>query len=259
MYEFTWGDVTTSGKIYIVGIGPGSREFLSPAAVKAISESQVIVGFTLYVELIRDLISHKKVVSNGMTGELARARYAVKEADEGNVVSLVSSGDPGIYGIGAALFEIVESINEDIDIEIIPGISALSSVASLVGVPLANDFAVISMSDMLTPHDVIMKRMECLMIADLVTVIYNPRGSRFPDNLSEAFSIVKKYRDGKTPVAHVRNAYRKGMKIEIETVETYDPNTADMITTVIIGNSNTRMVRGKMATPRGYTNKYGGQ
>ncbi|PYB68380.1 precorrin-3B C(17)-methyltransferase [Thermoplasma sp. Kam2015] len=244
------------GKIYIIGIGPGSPDHMTPAARKALASSDVIIGFSLYVSFVREEFPEKKYEISGMQNELARARRAIDLADQGMTVAVISSGDAGIYGIAAPTLEMMQRRGSNVEVEIVPGISALSSAASLLGSPLTNDFAVISMSDLLTPLEVVMKRAEIFAKSDIVTVIYNPRGSRFPDNLRKAIDIFAKYRDPNTVVGIVRNAYREGQSVKITKLSEIVPEEIDMLTTVIVGNSETFVYRDMMATRRGYSKKY---
>jgi len=245
-----------TGTIYIAGIGPGDPDHMTPAAERALSSCEVIIGFTLYVSFLKDRFPNARFESSGMTNELARARRSIELAEGGMTVGVVSSGDAGIYGIAAPVLEMAERRKSDVRIEIIPGISALSSAASLIGSPLTNDFAVISMSDLLTPLDTVLKRVDAFAKADIVTVIYNPRGSRFPDNLRKAIDIFLKYRDPETPVGIVKNAYREGQSVTITTLSKLKVEDIDMLTTVIIGNSETFVYRNMMVTRRGYGRKY---
>lgn len=244
------------GTLYIIGIGPGSKDQLSGAAMEGLKKSDTVIGFSLYIALIRDTFPDKKFIINGMQGELARARKAIELAMQGETVSLISSGDAGIYGIASPVFEIIEKEKIDLKPVVVPGISALSSAASLLGAPLSNDFMVVSMSDLLTDFGVILKRVEAAAFLDMVTVIYNPRGSRFPDNLQACIDIFRKHRSPETPVGLVKKAYRRDQQITIATLGEMDCEMADMVTTVIIGNSETRTFRDMIYTKRGYSKKY---
>ncbi|MGC8609346.1 MAG: precorrin-3B C(17)-methyltransferase [Thermoplasmata archaeon] len=246
----------TAGKIYIIGIGPGSPDHMTPAARKAISRCDVIIGFSLYVDLVKEEFPGKCYETSGMQNELARARRAIDLAEQGMTAGLISSGDAGIYGIAGPALEMMQKIGSNADVEIVPGISALSSVASLLGSPLTNDFAVISMSDLLTPIDIILKRIEIFAMSDIVTVIYNPRGSRFPDNIKRAIEIFMKHRDPDTATGIVKNAYREGQTVKISRLSQISFEDIDMLTTIVIGNSETFVYRGMMSTRRGYSRKY---
>lgn len=245
-----------TGQIYVVGIGPGDPDHMTPAAEMALSSCQIVIGFTLYVSFLKNRFPALRFESSGMQNELARARRAIELAERGTTVGIVSSGDAGIYGIAAPVIEMMQKRQSHVHIQIIPGISALSSSSSLLGSPLANDFAVISMSDLLTPLDTVLKRVEMFAQANIVTVIYNPRGSRFPDNIKKAIGIFLSYRSPETVVGIVRNAYRNGESVSITTLSSLNTEDIDMLTTIIIGNSETFVYRGMMATRRGYNKKY---
>ncbi|BAB60090.1 precorrin-3b c17-methyltransferase [Thermoplasma volcanium GSS1] len=243
--------------LFVVGIGPGSNDLMTPQASLAIERSEYVIGFSLYVSFIKEKFPNKIYISNGMQGEIERAKKAIELARSGHNVSIISSGDAGIYGIAGAVFEILSTLEDNMpEVSVVPGISALSSCASLLGSPLSNDFMVLSLSDLLTPWEVIRKRAEAAAILDLVTVIYNPRGSRFPNNLEKVMEYFLKYRSGDTPVGIVRNAYRPDQSAKIVQLKDFSCSEIDMLTTVIIGNSETYVSGRWMATRRGYSGKY---
>lgn len=250
------------GKLYIVGVGPGHHDHMTFKAKQAIEESDTIVGYETYVNLVQDLIENKDVYRYAMTQEVERAHQCIDLANEGKTVSLVSSGDPGIYGMAGLIYEILAQSGwdpkEGLPVEIIPGISALNSCASLVGSPLMTDFAVLSMSDLLVPWDIIVKRVEAAAKGDFVLVIYNPASKKRVHQLQDTREILLKYRKHNTPVAIIKGAYRESQSIVITDLENL-PNYSDklgMISTVIIGNSSTYTYHDLMINPRGYRSKY---
>ena len=250
------------GKLFIVGVGPGSHEYMTYRAMDVIKESEVIVGYDTYVSLIDNLITGKEVYRYAMTQEVERANQAIHFAEEGKIVSLVSSGDPGIYGMAGLIYEILVERGWDrkngIYIECIPGVSSLNSCAALVGSPLMTDFAVVSMSDLLVPWDIIVKRVEAAALGDYVTVIYNPASKKRVHQLKDTRDIFLKYRKPATPVAIVKGAYRDSQDIALTTLDKMldHQHMLGMITTVIVGNSSTFINNGMMINPRGYKSKY---
>jgi precorrin-3B C17-methyltransferase len=251
------------GKLYVVGVGPGSHEHMTYRARVAIEQSEVIVGYDTYVGLIEDLIAGKEVYRYAMTQEVERANQAIEFAENGKIVSLVSSGDPGIYGMVGLIYEILAEKDWDrekgvISVECVPGISSLNSCAALVGSPLMTDFAVVSMSDLLVPWEIIAKRVEAAALGDYVTVIYNPASKKRVHQLHDTRDIFLKYRKAETPVAIVKGAYRESQNIVITTLQKMldHQDLLGMITTIIVGNSSTFNYKGMMINPRGYTSKY---
>ncbi|MDO8488491.1 MAG: precorrin-3B C(17)-methyltransferase [Candidatus Omnitrophota bacterium] len=235
-------------------MGPGDLAQLSRRAYEALNESQVIVGYSTYIKLLGKIIAKKELISFGMTQEIIRANEAIKKALEGRTVCVISSGDPGIYGMAGLILELLK--NSDIKklrIEIIPGITAASASASLLGAPLAQDFAVISLSDLLVSRQEIEKKLKYALKADFVIVLYNPKSKSRVKPLKRAWSIIRQYRAGQTPVGIVRDAYRDCQNLRI--IRLKDVNRIkgiDMTTTIIVGNSRT-FVKGRyMVTRRGY-------
>ncbi|WP_446897494.1 precorrin-3B C(17)-methyltransferase [Clostridium sp. LBM24168] len=235
------------GKLYIIGIGPGSIENMTLRAVKAIEESDVIIGYTRYLNMISSLIQGKEVFSTGMKGEIERCRKAI-EFSRDKIVSIVSTGDPGVYGMAGLVLELGKCDN----IEIIPGVTASLAAASLVGAPLMHDSCSISLSDLMTPYDVIKRRVEFAAKGDFVISLYNPKSKGRPFYLSECLDIIKEYRSSDVPVAIVKNALREGQKIRITELGKFSDEAVDMMSVVIIGNSRSYMKRGRFITPRGY-------
>ncbi|MGA8842874.1 MAG: precorrin-3B C(17)-methyltransferase [Nitrososphaeraceae archaeon] len=250
------------GKLFVVGIGPGNHEHMTFRAKEAIIESEVIIGYDTYVSLIEDLIEGKEVYRYPMTQEVDRANQAIEFAETGKIVSLVSSGDPGIYGMVGLIYEILADKNwnpeKDIYVECIPGVSSLNSCSALIGSPLMTDFAVVSMSDLLVPWDIIVKRVEAAALGDYVTVIYNPASKKRIHQLKDTRDIFLKYRNPDTPVAIIKGAYRESQKYVVTTLKDMLDygDMMGMITTVIVGNSSTYRYNNLMINPRGYRSKY---
>ncbi len=243
-------------KLYLVGIGPGSSELIAPRAIKALEESDIIMGYEKYTELIEKLVRNKSIESGPVTAELERAKTAIEYVLSGKTVAIISSGDSGIYGMAGIVIEFIAAHNYDIDIEIIPGITALNSAGSLLGVPFMNDFCSISLSDRLTPEKDIIKRLYAAAAGDFVTALYNPVSSKRTELIKSAREIMLKYRDMNTPVGIVRDAYREGQEVHISTLANFLNIPMDMFTIVIIGNSGTYKYGKYMITPRNYGNKY---
>ena len=238
-------------KIYVVGIGPGSSEQMTEKASAAIEKSDVIVGYTAYIELIKDKIKDKEIFQTPMTKEKERCQKAFEYALESKAVSVVSSGDAGVYGMAGLVYEIGENY-PDIEIEVISGVTACVSCASVLGAPIVHDFAVISLSDLLTPWEKIEKRLSLAADADFVICIYNPSSRKRNDYLKKACEIMLKYKNKNTPCGYVRNIGRNGEEYKILTLDELKYEQTDMSTTVIVGNSQTKIINGKLVTPRGY-------
>lgn len=249
-----------NGKIYLVGFGPGAEEHMSFKAKAAISESDVVIGYTTYIKLVKDLLDGKEVVRKGMTEEIDRCVEAYEQAKLGKTVALISSGDIGVYGMAGPTYEVLLQAgwtpNDEIKVEIVPGSTALSACASLVGAPLTHDFCSISLSDLLTPWPVIARRIEAAGNADFVVALYNPKSGRRTQQIVEAQNILLKYRRPDTPVAIVKSAYRRRQDIQLVRLDEMSDCDIGMLTTVLIGNSSTFIQEGLMITPRGYANKY---
>jgi len=251
-----------TGKLYIVGVGPGHHDHMTFRAKEVINESDTIVGYETYVNLVNDLIEGKTVYRYAMTQEVERAHQCIDLAKSGKIVSLVSSGDPGIYGMAGLIYETLAETGwnpqDGLEVEIIPGVSALNSCASIIGSPLMTDFAVVSMSDLLVPWEIIEKRVEAAAQGDFVIVIYNPASKKRIHQLQDTRKILLKYRKPSTPVAIIKGAFRNSQAIVLTNLEDL-PNHADqlgMISTVIIGNSSTYTYKDLMINPRGYKYKY---
>ena len=250
------------GRLRIVGIGPGDRDSLTPRAYQALRNCDVIVGYKAYLQLLDTdltggLLAGKEIISSGMTQELTRAGRAIEKALAGNDVCLVSSGDPGIYGMAGVILELLAKEGDSkIPLEIVPGVTAASSCASLLGAPLMNDFAVISLSDLLTDAKVIEKRIRSACQGDFVIVFYNPKSKKRTKPLEKAREILLKYRSHQTPVGVVRNARRADEEVILVPLkEMLMVKQIDMGATVIVGNSKTFTKGSYMITPRGYERK----
>lgn len=244
--------MSNPGKIYVIGMGPGNLDHMSPVALEAIENSDRIIGYKTYIELVQSLIKDKKVEDSGMKREVERCENVIKYALEGENVALISSGDAGVYGMAGILLELVEKSKENIDVEIVPGITAANAAAACLGAPLMHDYVTISMSDLLTEWTLIEKRLHASGQGDFVVCIYNPKSKGRPNNINIAREILMQYKDGKTPVGIVRNAKRKGEEVVITDLENMLDHEINMFTMVIVGNSNTYASGGKMITPRGY-------
>jgi len=232
---------------------------LSPSAYKAIRDSEVIVGYRAYLQLLNGLLAGKEMISSGMTQEIGRARKAIEKALAGSHVCLVSSGDAGIYGMAGVILELLKKEEAGkIEIEIIPGITAASSCASLLGAPLMNDFAVISLSDLLTDLKIIEERIRAACRGDFVIVFYNPKSKKRTRPFETAWQILMQHRSSQTPVGIVRNARRSEEEVIITSLEEMPAiKQIDMGTTIIVGNSKTYVKGRYMITPRGYDKKEG--
>ncbi|MGB9915467.1 MAG: precorrin-3B C(17)-methyltransferase [Candidatus Bathyarchaeales archaeon] len=237
----------------MVGIGPGALEHLTPKAKQAIETADVVIGYRTYIELIQPIIaSNAEVVSGFMGREVERARAAVAKALENKRVVVISSGDPGVYGMAGVVLEVVAHEKADVAIEIIPGVTAATAAAAALGAPLVGDFAVVSLSDLLTPWKLIEKRLNAVAKADFVIVLYNPQSKGRKEPLARAHQILLQYRSSDTPVGIVKAVGRDGEKVVITTLESMLDYEIDMATTIIVGNSATQVINGKMVTSRGY-------
>ncbi len=244
----------TRSMLFIVGIGPGGRDHMTLRALEAIGAADVVVGYTRYIELLEGLLEGKEVVSTGMTREVDRCRAAVKQALGGRSVAVVSTGDPGVYGMAGLVLELLERMDPEgtVPVEIVPGVTAVSAAASLLGAPLMTDFAVVSLSDLLTPWEVIRTRLEAAASADFVLALYNPRSRRRVRHLEEACRILLRHRPPDTPAGIVRHALRPGQQVLVTTLAGVPGCEVDMMSVVLVGNRATRTWRDRLVTPRGY-------
>ncbi len=228
---------------------------MSGRALQAIAAAETIVGYDTYLGLIRDLLPGKKIIGTGMTQEIDRCQAAVEEAMAGRQVAVVSSGDPGVYGMAGLVLELVLQYPPAVQpaVTIVPGISAIAAAAALLGAPVMHDFAVISLSDLLTPWDTIVKRVEMAAAGDFVIALYNPKSSRRVSQIEQVREIILKHRPASTPVGIVHSASRPGESVVLADLGTFTSGHIDMFSLVIIGNSRTYTAAGRMITPRGYS------
>ncbi len=248
------------GKLLLVGFGPGNLEHLTIRAREAIGEAEVVIGYKTYVDLVSDLLGGKQVIFTGMTEEIERATMAIETAESGKVVALISSGDVGIYGMAGLAFEVLRGRGwrpgAGIPVEVIPGVTALSSCAATLGAPIMHDFAAISLSDHLTPWPTIARRIEAAASTDFVIALYNPKSGRRTQQIVEASNILLKHKPPQTPVGIIKSAGREGERVVLTTLEKMLDHEIGMLTTILIGNAATFTYEGLMVTPRGYTHKY---
>lgn len=238
-------------KLYVIGIGPGGEDQMTLRAVRALEQCDCVAGYSLYLNLIRSLIQGKEQIQTGMTREVDRCTAARDMALAGHAVAVISSGDAGIYGMAGLMFELCQSYPE-IEIEVIPGITAACSGGAVLGAPLTNDFAVVSLSNLLTPWETIEKRLCAAAQGDFCLCLYNPASKRRTDHLQRACDILLTERSADTPCGLVRNIGREGESFELTTLQELRNTTVDMLTTVFVGNSVTKIVNGRLVTPRGY-------
>ena len=238
-------------KIIVVGIGPGNMDRMTGQARAAVEEAEVIVGYDLYVQLVAPLIEGKEVASTPMKREVERCRIAVEYAREGRTVAMVCSGDAGVYGMAGVVMEVAAPY-PDIEVEVVSGVTAACSGAAVLGAPLIHDFAVISLSDLLTPWEKIEKRLALAADADFVLCLYNPSSKKRHDYLQKACDQVLRFRAPETPCGWVKNIGREGEEYKVCTLREMREEEVDMFTTVFIGNSQTKVINGRLVTPRGY-------
>ena len=237
----------------VVGIGPGNLNDMTDRAKTAINQAEVVVGYNTYIKLIEPLLIGKEIIGTVMIQELDRCKAAVEASLTKNVV-VVSSGDAGVYGMAGLVLEMILNLpkNDRPSFEVIAGVSAVNAAASILGAPLMHDFAVISLSDLLTPFDLIKKRVECAAQGDFVIALYNPKSHKRIENISEVQKIILKYRNKNTPVGIVTGASRENEKKIISTLENFLDEEINMFSIVIVGNSQTYIKEDYMITPRGY-------
>ena len=241
-------------KVYVVGLGPGGEEFLSGQARAALEKAQVLCGYTVYVDLVRDLFPDKEAYTTPMRQERERCRWALETASAGKTVAMVCSGDAGVYGMAGLMLQLGEQY-PDAEITVVPGITAALSGAAVLGAPLGHDFCVISLSDLLTPWDVIEKRLECAAMGDFALCIYNPASKKRADYLRRACDILLRHKSPDTLCGWVRNIGRKGQESKVMTLSQLREEQVDMFTTVFVGSSATTLCSGRLVTPRGYEEK----
>ena len=246
--------------ISVVGLGPGDASLLAPLAHDALAKARVLAGYSAYLDLVPPgLLTGKRIIATGMMGEVERCSMAIDAALAGEETVVVSSGDPGVYAMAGLVLELLESrrLLREVSFEVVPGIPAVTAAAALLGAPLTHDFACVSLSDLLTPWEAIARRVNGAADADFVLALYNPRSKRRSSLLGEAFEIISRHRAPSTPVGFVRQAWREGQEVRVTRLSEADPGWADMLTIVIVGNSQTRLCGNRMLTPRGYAAKYG--
>ena len=238
-------------KVYVVGIGPGGEDGITPQARAAMDQAEVLCGYPVYVDLVKGLYPGKETYTTPMRQELERCRWALETARSGRTVALVCSGDPGVYGMASPLLELVPEFPE-VDVEIVPGVTAALSGGALLGAPLGHDFCVISLSDLLTPWEVIERRLACAAKGDFAICLYNPASKKRADYLKRACDILLRYKNPETVCGWVQNIGRAGQEYKILNLAQLQGEQLDMFTTVFIGSSTTQNIGGRMVTPRGY-------
>ena len=242
------------GKIIIAGIGPGSKEDITPAVLEAVREANAIVGYKYYFQFIKLYVKPGcECIDTGMKRERERAEQAFELAEQGKTVVVISSGDAGTYGMAPLIYEMKKAHQSDVEIESLPGISAFQKAASLLGAPIGHDMCIISLSDLMTPWEVIERRIKAAAVGDFVTAVYNPKSHGRYWQLYRLQELFLKNRSADTPVGYVRQAGREEQEIKITTLEKFDPEDVDMFTVILIGNSQSYIADGKIITPRGYS------
>lgn len=239
-------------QIYVVGIGPGEASGMTLEASETLKKCDLIVGYTVYVELVKPLFPEKEFLATGMMQELDRCRMALKQADEGKSTAVVCSGDAQVYGMAGILFELAETEFPQVEIQVVAGVTAALSGGAVLGAPLGHDFAVISLSDLLTPWETIEKRIRLAAEADFCICLYNPSSKKRKDYLRRACDILLEHCAGDTVCGYVCNIGREGQRFRILSLSGLREEQVDMFTTVFVGNSRTRQIRNRMVTPRGY-------
>ncbi len=237
--------------LYVVGFGPGNAEGMTAEAAAALEKAEVIAAYSSYAQLLKPALGEKEWIISGMKGEKQRCEAAVRSALSGKETAVISSGDAGVYGMAGLVLELCRE-HPELEVRVISGVSAMCSGAALLGAPLMHDFAVISLSDLLTPYELIMRRVEAAAAAEFVICIYNPSSRKRSEYLKNACDIILKYRDAKTVCGVVRNIGRSGEDSRIMTLGEVGGFQADMFTTVFIGTADTVEINGRMVTKRGY-------
>jgi cobalt-precorrin 5A hydrolase/precorrin-3B C17-methyltransferase len=249
--------VAARGKLFLVGIGPGNPEHMTFRAREAINHSEMVIGYQTYIKLIEPFLGEKEVIATGMGAEVERVKMAISLAKKGRIVSLISSGDTGIYGMAGLVGEILgQQSGDEFDIEVIPGVPLLAASAALLGAPINSDFAAISLSDYLVPWAEISRRLKLAAQGNFVIILYNPRSQRRQRQVARAWEIIQQYRPPTTPVGIATNAYRQKQEVVITDLEHMLDYEIGMNTTIIVGNSTTFTLNNWMVTPRGYQTKY---
>ncbi len=240
-------------KIIVAGIGPGSREDITPAVVEALRQADAVVGYQYYFQFVQPLLKEGCIcVDTGMKKERQRAEQAFELAEQGKTVVVISSGDAGIYGMTPLIYEMRRERASDVEVTSLPGISAFQKAASLLGAPIGHDMCIISLSDLLTPWEVIERRIKAAITGDFVTAIYNPKSHGRYWQLYRLQELFLKWRSPETPIGYVRQAGREEQEVKVTTIAGFDPEEVDMFTVILIGNSQSYISEGKIITPRGY-------
>ncbi len=243
----------TQNLIYVVGLGADGQKHLTPAAREAVAHARTVLGYRPYCEQIRHITEGKQCIASGMGEEVARAREAVERAETGEVVAVISSGDPGVYGMAGLLMEVLEEQgNTDIHVEVVPGVTAANAAAAVLGAPLMSDFATVSLSDLLTPRQTIRRRVKAAIEGDFVTALYNPRSKNRYALLDETLQMFARHRGSGQCAGFVRNAGRENQQRWLGTLGELPAENVDMATIIIIGNSTTFLSNGRMIAKRGY-------
>lgn len=240
-------------KLYVIGIGPGEYEQMTLKAIHAMEKSEVIIGYTVYVDLLKEHFPGKEFLTTPMKKEVDRCVMAFEEAKKGKVVSMICSGDAGVYGMSGLMYEVGVNYPE-VELEIIPGVTAATGGAAVLGAPLIHDFCLISLSDLLTPWEKIEARLLAAAEADFVVCLYNPSSRKRSDYLQKACDLMMQYKSPETVCGIVSYIGRDGEHYEVMDLKTLRDTKVDMFTTVWVGNSQTKEINGKMVTPRGYRN-----
>lgn len=238
-------------KIYVVGIGPGAYEEMTIKAERTLRNCDLIVGYTLYIDLVREHFTEKEFLSTPMKQEVKRCEMAFEEAQKGKTVAMICSGDAGVYGMAGLIYELGDKY-PDTEIEVVPGVTSALGGGAILGAPLIHDFCLISLSDLLTPWEKIEKRLLCAAESDMVICLYNPSSKKRHDYLQKACDLMLKFKSEDTICGTVKNIYRQGQEKKVMTLGELRETQVDMFTTVFIGNSETKNIKGNMVTPRGY-------
>lgn len=238
-------------KIYIIGIGPGAYQKMTLEAIQILERVDIIIGYHVYVDLIKEYFPKKEFLTSPMRKEIERCKMALEQARKGKEIGFICSGDAGVYGLAGVLYTLLGE-NTDIELEVVAGVTAAISGASILGAPLIHDFVVISLSDLLTPMEKIERRLRAAAEGDFVIVLYNPSSKKRADYLARACNILLERKSPQTICAYIRNIARVGEESKIVTLEELEKIQVDMFTTVFIGNSQTKRLGDKMITPRGY-------
>lgn len=237
-------------KLFLVGLGPGDPQGMTETAKAALEQAEVLCGYTVYLDLVKEQFPEKETYTTPMTRELERCQWAVNRAAQGKIVAMLCSGDAGVYGMAGPVLELAEGKN--VEIEVVPGVTAAISGAAVLGAPLMHDFCVISLSDLLTPWETIARRLRCAAAGDFSIVLYNPRSKKRPEHLRRACQILLEEKSPDTVCGWVRNIGRAGQTHGVVTLGELGRMELDMFTTVFIGASSTKVIDGRMVTPRGY-------